>query len=71
VFSAVNVGGGLIRMVVTNSFPYAVDAFLTWSWGGVTGQSSDFIGARGATTLQVQLPAGFDATLEISAQTSE
>jgi hypothetical protein len=52
-------------MVVTNSLPYGINAFLTWSWGGVTGQAK-WVGGNGrGDTLQVQLPQGFDATLEI------
>jgi hypothetical protein len=67
VFTVIDLGAGLIDMVVTNSLPQAVNAFLTWSWGGVTGQSTEVVAAGRGTTLTVQLPPGYDATLEISA----
>jgi hypothetical protein len=68
VFIAIDRGGGLIQMVVANGVPYAIDATLSWSWGGVTGKSEREIPYNQGATLEVQLPPGFDATLEILAR---
>jgi hypothetical protein len=67
-FTAIDRGGGLVQMLVSNSLPYAVDTILTWSWGGVNGESTSSVDPNSADNLQVQLPPGFDATLEIIAQ---
>jgi hypothetical protein len=68
VFTLYDKGGGLIEATVVNLLPYAVQAILSWSWGGVNGQVSNHVGVSGAATLRAYLPADFDATLEISAQ---
>jgi hypothetical protein len=67
VFKVIDRGGGLIQMVVTNEVVFTIDAIPSWSWGGLTGQSVREIPYHGSAVLQVQLPPGFDATLEISA----
>jgi hypothetical protein len=67
-FTVFDNGGGVIDMVVTNFLPYTVDAFLSWSWGGVNRQVNKQLRTSDTTTLRAYLPAGFDATLEISAE---
>jgi hypothetical protein len=67
VFTAVNRGGGLIQMIVTNALSFGVDAFMTYSWGGITIQATHWVGTNRGITLQVQLPSGYDATIEIAA----
>jgi hypothetical protein len=67
VFTVIDRGGGLIQVVVDNALNYGINAFLTWTYGGVSGLSNEWVPGTGSRTLQVQLPAGFDATLEIKA----
>jgi hypothetical protein len=68
VFTMFDNGGGQIVVAVTNLLPYAVDAFLNWSWAGVNGLSSKILDHSATGVLHANLPPGFDATLEIGAK---
>jgi hypothetical protein len=68
VFTVWDRGGGVIEVDVRNNIFQAVDVFLNWSWGGVNGLSSGIVNPGAGTLLQADLPAGFDATLEIGAK---
>jgi hypothetical protein len=68
-FTVFDKGGGVVEMIVSNGTPFVVNTFLTWAWGGVTGESSRQLAHNGVATLRVILPPGFDATLEIIART--
>jgi hypothetical protein len=68
VFTIFDHGGGVIVFAVTNFLPYAVDAFLNWSWAGVNGLSSKILDHSATATLEANLPPGFDATFEIGAK---
>jgi hypothetical protein len=58
-------GGGLIHFVVSNTLSYGVKAVMSWSYAGLTGGASKWVGGMDDDFLKVQLPQGFDATFEI------
>jgi hypothetical protein len=62
-------GGGVIQAIVYNDLPYAIKASFTWSWDGATGISVYVLLAAATRILQVTLPDGYDAPLEILAST--
>jgi hypothetical protein len=67
VFTLLDNGAGQVIANVENLLSEAVSVFLNWSWGGVNGLSSHIIGRGRMFNLQVNLPPGFDASLEIGA----
>jgi hypothetical protein len=68
VFTVFDKGGGIIEVVVLNTLPRAVDAFLNWSWAGLNGLSSRILEQNGSITFRADLPPGFDAAIEIGAR---
>jgi hypothetical protein len=66
-FTVADKGGGIIQMFIVNQLPQVVNAYLSWSWGGHNGKSSIVLAAGRSGFVQVNLPDGFDAPLEIFA----
>jgi hypothetical protein len=67
-FTAVDKGAGVIQTLVSNSLPHAVNAYLTWSFAGVTGISTLTIEPTKIGILEIDLPAGFSGSVEIFAK---
>jgi hypothetical protein len=67
-FTLFDYGAGRIEVNVWNGLPYAVDAFMSWSWGGVNGQFARSLTAQDNASFRTDLPPGFDATIEIGAK---
>jgi hypothetical protein len=64
-FTLTDRGGGTIQAKVENHFPHPVRAIVIWSWGRTAGITQSLMAAATASVLQIHLPAGFDAPLEL------